>query len=170
MILAILFSLLFFSSRAEISQPVVASAAYKSVACDFFTHDNAMRVLGAPSIGSDGGMTEDADGKSWKCTFTPKDGGEHAPKLFFMIMTSTSEDAAKSVFKSVRDSNKNHNGFEEWPGFGDEAIVQSDAPNLHFVMVRKGAKTIRIKINPASGVSLENVKAAAASLIPKMSM
>lgn len=170
MILAILFSLLFFSSRAEISQPVVASAAYKSVACDFFTHDNAMRILGAPSIGSDGGMTEDADGKSWKCTFTPKDGGEKAPKLFFMIVKSMSEDTAKSAFQAIRDSNKDHDGFEEWSGVGDEAIVHTDAPNFHFVMVRKGAKTIRIKINPAVGVSLENVKAAAVSLIPKMSM
>lgn len=169
MILTILFSILFLSADAGNAKTSVPTA-YKSVACDFFTHDNAMKVLGGQSIGTDGGMTENAEGRSWKCTFTPKDGGESSPRLFFMIMKSTSEEAAKSTFQIIRDSNKTHNGFEEWSGIADEAIVHSDAPNFHFVMVRKGLKTIRIKVNPASGVSLDSIKAAAASLVPKMSI
>ena len=169
MILTILFSILFLSADAGNAKTSVPTA-YKSVACDFFTHDNAMKVLGGQSIGTDGGMTENAEGRSWKCTFTPKDGGESSPRLFFMIMKSTSEEAAKSTFQIIRDSNKTHNGFEEWSGIADEAIVHSDAPNFHFVMVRKGLKTIRLKVNPAAGVSLDSIKAAAASLVPKMSM
>ena len=169
MILTILFSILFLSADAGNAKTSVPTA-YKSVACDFFTHDNAMKVLGGQSIGTDGGMTENTEGRSWKCTFAPKDGGESSPRLFFMIMKSTSEEAAKSTFQIIRDSNKTHNGFEEWSGITDEAIVHSDAPNSHFVMVRKGLKTIRIKVNPASGVSLDSIKAAAASLVPKMSM
>lgn len=169
MILAILFSLFFITSETEavsVSHPV----AYKSVACDFFTHDNAMKILGGQAVGSDGGMTENADGKSWKCTFVPKGGDERSPKLFFMIMKSPSEESAKNTFQLIRDSNRQSNGYVEWPGVGDEAIVHSDAPNFLFVMVRKGLKTIRIKINPAEGVSLESVKAAAVSLIPRMSV
>lgn len=169
MILAILLSLLFVSAEAGAS-PSVRSAAYKSVACDFFTHENAMKVLGGQSVGTDGGMTENAEGRNWRCTFTPKDGNEKAPKLFFMIMKSPSEESARNAFQAIRESNKDHNGFGEWHGVGDEAVVHSDAPNFHFVMVRKGVKTIRIKINPADGVSLENVKAAALALVPKMSM
>ena len=169
MILTILFSILFLSADAGIAKTSVPTA-FKSVACDFFTHDNAMKVLGSQSIGTDGGMTENAEGRSWKCTFTPNDGGESSPRLYFMIMKSPSEEAAKNSFQVIRDSNKMHNGFEEWSGIADEAIAHSDAPNFHFVMVRKGLKTIRIKVNPASGVSLDSIKAAAASLVPKMSM
>lgn len=149
------------------SPVAVEPAAFKPVACDFFTYDNAEKILGK-ATGADGGMTDTSEGRKWGCTFTASDKSEKPPRLYFTIMKSPTDEVAKSVFEAVRSSNNKHTGFEEWAGVGDEAIVHTDAPNFHFVMVRKGGKTIRIKLNPADGVSLDTVKAAAVSLVPKM--
>lgn len=167
MILALILATL-LTSASGVNSTLVEPAAFKSVACDFLTHDNAMKILGRQSIGTDEGMTEDPEGRKWRCTFAPVDAAANSPKLHFMIMKSTSEDAAKQSFDGVRQSNKKHAGFEEWPGVSDEALVHSDGKNFQLVMVRKGVKSIRIKINPADGVSLDTVKAAAASLVPRM--
>ncbi|MEQ1645862.1 MAG: hypothetical protein ABL959_20590 [Pyrinomonadaceae bacterium] len=94
--------------------------------------------------------------------------GEKPPKLYFVLYKATSEDTAKQSFDTVRQSNNKLGGFEEWPGVGDEAVVHSDDPNFHFVMVRKGVKTIRVKIHPAEGVSLDDLKNVARSLAAKL--
>lgn len=146
---------------------VAESAAFKPVACDFFGYDNAQNLIGK-AIGADDGMQDGAEGRKWGCTFTASDKGEKPPKLYFVLYKATSEDLAKQSFETVRTSNKKLGGFEEWPGVGDEAVVHSDAPNFHFVMVRKGVKTIRVKINPAEGVSLDELKNVARSLAAKL--
>ncbi len=167
MILALILAAL-FTSGSGVNSTSAESVAFKSVACDFLTHDNAMKILGRQSIGTDGGMTEDPEGRKWRCTFVPVDAASNSPKLHFMIMRSPGEDVAKQSFDAIRQSNKRLAGFEEWPGVGDEALVHSDGKNFQFVMVRKGVKSIRIKVNPADGVSLETVKAVASSLVTKM--
>lgn len=167
MLLTLLLAAL-FTSAPGINSSEAEPAAFKSVACDFLTHDNALKILGRPSIGTDEGMTEDPEGRKWRCTFAPVDAGSNSPKLHFMIMKSPTEDAARQSFDGIRQSNKKHSGFEEWPGVGDEAVVHSDGKNFQLVIVRKGVKSIRIKVNPADGVLLDTVKAAAASLVPRM--
>ena len=156
-----------FMSGASPKTAIPESAAFKSVACDFFTYDNAQKLIGR-STGADDGMQDITEGRKWGCTFTASDKGEKPPKLYFVLYKATSEDIAKQSFETVRQSNKKVDGFEEWLGVGDEAVIHSDAPNFHFVMVRKGVKTIRVKINPAEGVSLADIKAVASSLVPKM--
>lgn len=166
MILVIILTSLLFAGATE--QSSTAPAVFKSVACDFFAYENASKVLGGKAMGVDGGMTEDADGRKWACTFRPANGVEGSPLLHFTLTKSTSDQIAKQAFDSIRRSNAAKTGFEEWPGVADEAMFQTDTPNFHFVMVRKGLKTIRIKVNPANGISLDDVKAAAVALVPKM--
>jgi len=46
--------------------------------------------------------------------------------------------------------------------------VHSDGQNFQLVMVRKGVRSFRIKVNPTGTTSLENVKAVAEDLVRKM--
>lgn len=166
MLLVFLLTTIFMTG--DMAKPTVTeSVAFKSVACDFFTYDNARKLIGRATVVDDG-MQDVAEGRKWGCTFTATDKGEKPPKLYFVLYKATSEEIAKRSFESVRMSNKKLGGFEEWSGVGDEAVVHSDTPNFHFVMVRKGVKTIRIKINPADGVSLEELKNVARSLAAKL--
>lgn len=163
-----LFTLLFFAlMTGEVGRTtaVEPTAAYKSMACDFFGPDNAAKLLGTKFRGEDGGMSEDSEGRKWKCTFMRTgDVAEKSPKIHFMIISSPSIDVSKQVFNGVRTSNQKLPGWQEWPGVGDEAIVHSDVPNFYLIMVRSGTKTIRIKANPAAGVSLDESKNIAVAL------
>lgn len=159
---------LLFASTAPLTDYVEASKKLrKPVACRFFTNENAMKILGSDVRGTDSEMTEDGNVRKWSCTFTSAS-GENGPKIYFLIVRDTSADAAKKAFQDIRQSNKDHAGFEEWSGVVDEAIVHSDDPNFQFVMVRKGAKTVRIKVNPANGVSLNDVKTVAQELAGRL--
>lgn len=166
MILAMVLATIFMAG--DVPNPAVnETGAFKSVACDFFTYDNAFKLLGK-STGADDGMQDTAEGRKWGCTFTASEKGDKSPKLYFVMIKSTSEESAKQAFETIRKTNKTHAGFTEWPGVGDDAVVHTDAPNFHFVMVRKGVKTIRVKVNPAAGVSLDDLKNVAVSLTAKL--
>ena len=165
LIIALIFTTLTVSAHPD----AAAASVAKPAACHYFGYENAAKLLGTEVSADDGGMTEDAAGRTWKCNFYPADkAAKDGPKLYFMLAKSSSADTAKGAFEAVRESNKKHKGFEEWPGVGDEAVVQTDVANFHFVMVRKGANSIRIKVNPARGVSLDAVKNAAEMLVAKM--
>ncbi len=143
--------------------------AFKSVGCDFFGPNNAARLLGPKFRGVDAGMKESADTKSWGCTFLrTEDTSERSPKIHFGMKKTASAETAAAAFSEVRRSNGGKAGFEEWPGLGDEAIVHSEAPNFHLVIVRKGVRTIVVKVNPADGIALTDVKDVMAKLAARL--
>lgn len=144
-------------------------AAYKSVGCDFFGPDNAARLLGTKFRGEDTGMKESVETKSWGCTFSRTEApSERSPKIYFQIKKAISVESAIQDLSAVRVSNGKKSGWEEWPGIGDEAFVHSDAPNFHLVMIRKGVRTIVVKINPADGIALSDVKDVMTKLATKL--
>ncbi len=148
-------------------QPALSELSSKPAACHFFTYENAAKIIGQKAKGIDGDEAVADGGRQWSCTFTAAS-GEGGPRIYFLLIRNSSEEAARQAFYEIRQSNKNHAGFEDWPGIGDEAIVQTDGTNFQFVMIRKGAKTIRLKVNPSAGVSFDDVKTVAASLSMKM--
>jgi hypothetical protein len=141
-------------------------AVWKPAGCDFFTKANAVRIIGTDVTwtGTDSTANEP---RKWTCTFVSKDAIE-GPKLHFVLHRFAAAEAAREEFDSVVNSNKNHSGFERWKGVGDDAIVHTDGANFQLVMVRKGVRSFRIKVNPAGSTSLENVKLVAQDLIKKM--
>ncbi len=138
----------------------------KPAGCDFFTKANAIKIIGTDVTwtGTDSTANEP---RKWTCTFVSKDVAE-GPKLHFVLHRFTVAEAAREEFNSVVDSNKDLGGFERWHGIGDDAFVHTDRVNFQLVMVRKGIRSFRIKVNPAGSTSMENVKSAAQDLIKKM--
>lgn len=160
------FGLLLFIVTGAFSTSNVNSMM-KPVACSFFSYENAAKLIGQKAKGIDGEEGTEDGGRKWTCTFSPAS-GEDGPKVYFMILRNNSEKAAKKTFDDIRQSNKNHTGFEEWPGVADEAIAHTDGKGFQFLMLRNGMKTIRLKVNPAAGVSYDDTKAIAASLAMKL--
>ena len=162
-----LFLFIYFVAGAQMNVHLSDANLAKPVACSFFGHDNAAKLLGQKATGIDGEESK-ADGAiKWTCTFTTE-AGENGPKIYFAIFKDVSEEAAKSEFQKVRHSNQKNAGFEEWHGIADEAVIHSDGKNFQFVMVRKGTRTFRIKIGNSNGISLDDLKTVAASLAAKM--
>ena len=157
----------FFISSAAVNEHFAETGAAKPVACHFFGYDNAERLLRQKVGGADGEESKTDGGAKWTCTFTTT-AGDNGPKLFFAIFRDTTEDVAKGEFQKIRLSNQKHSGFEEWEGVADEAVAHTDGKNFQFLMLRKGSRTLRIKVGNSSTVSFEELKAVAASLVTKL--
>lgn len=161
--------LLAFMTSVPVKSEPAEPAAFKSVACDFFGGDNAASLLGTNFRGEDGGMTEDAQRRVWKCTFMRNSESDaKSPRIHFMIEKAVSPEVADKAFDDMRLSNEKKPGWTEWTGIGDEATVHSDGANFHLVMVRKGVRTIKIKANPVGEVSLERLKEVSEKIAAKL--
>jgi len=152
---------LFFSSPSN--------PAAKPAGCSFLTTANAALILGANVKAEENKYVEADQNQKWGCRFTV-DGAmdDKSPKLHFGLWRSKTEGAAMEEFATVKTSNEKLAGFEMWPGVGDEAFVHTDGSNFQFILVRKGASSIRIKINPMTGVDMNVVKDVAKDLASKL--
>jgi hypothetical protein len=146
-----------------------STAAAKPAACSFFTTANAARILGANVKAEDTEYKEADQNQKWGCKFTV-DGatGDKSPILHFGLWRSKTEAIATEEFAAVKASNEKLAGFEMWSGVGDEASVHTDGSNFQFILVRKGANSIRIKVNPTTNVDINVVKDVAKSLVSKL--
>lgn len=161
----ITFVLLFVTTTFSAESADTAVAA-KPHACSFFTYISAEKLLNGKVTGVDSEQATPDGGHRWKCTFTADSGNG---RIFFDLSRSSTEAAAKSEFESVRLSNAKHGDLEDWPGIGDEALAaRTDGRSFQFVMVRKGTRTIRIKLNPVNGSTLDDVKTVASLLVGKL--
>lgn len=161
-----MFALLFFFFIFSANPWESNTGLRKPAGCDFFTKANAMKILRTDVAwtGTDATANEP---KKWTCTFASKD-AVAGPNLYFGLHRFTTAEGAREEFEAIASSNKNHSGFERWQGVGDDAIVHTDGANFQFVMVRKGIRSFRIKVEPADTTSLEDVKAVAEDIVKKM--
>lgn len=87
--------------------------------------------------------------------------------LYVSIESYPSETAAQKMMSQLNAQNRGMQGWEQAPGFGDEAIKDSDGEHFRLVIVRKGHHIMRLKINrltPASA-SLQKLLQSAQDII-----
>jgi hypothetical protein len=158
--------LIFVLFTATLFPGPASKGVRKPAGCDFFTRQNASKILGGEVTWTGTDATE-VEPKKWTCTFVSKNSAD-GPKVYFGLHRFRDPDKAREEIDAMVESNKNRAGFERWKGLGDDAIVHTDGANFHFVMVRKGVRSFSIKVNPAGAISLENVKLVAEDLVRKM--
>lgn len=158
--------LLFFSFIFAANPWESNTGLRKPAGCDFFTKANAVRILGTDVAWTGTHATVD-EPKKWTCTFVSNTSAD-GPKLYFGLYRFAAAKSAREEFDAIVASNKNHGGFERWHGVGDDAIVHTDGSNFHFVMVRKGMRSFRIKVNPAGSTSIADIKAVAEDVARRM--
>jgi hypothetical protein len=115
---------------------------------EVFTLADAEKILGEPAHITDSSHAKE-HAITYNSTYTanspePKT-GKTGNVYFMMENYSDIVDASKS-YTSIRDMNEK-NGIEELDDLGDEAYFHSDGQNFLFIMVRKGHKMFRIKVN-----------------------
>jgi hypothetical protein len=124
-----------------------------------FTITDAEKVLGEHAHLTDS-ISYTRDGISiYKSSYTADSQDKKTGKLgivYFMAEIYPAVSAAATVYNDIRLGNKDHEGFKDIKGLGDEAYFHSDDENFLFVLVRKGAKMFRLKVNKTtSKTSLE---------------
>jgi hypothetical protein len=121
--------------------------------------NDAEKIIGVPAHLKDSASIIKDNVTIFNSTFTAnaweKSTGKTA-NIYFMYEQYPFDTAAKRVFTSIKRSNQNH-GIKVLHDLGDEAYFHSDNQNFYFIMVRKGSKMIRMKVNKiTSSTSLDS--------------
>jgi hypothetical protein len=117
---------------------------------NLFKLSDAERILGETAHLKDSVLTVKSDTVSYKCSYIADSEDQKAGKtgaIYVMFEDYKELASAKKVYASIWTSNKNHQGIKVLEGVGDEAYFHSDGQNFYFILVRKGGKILRMKVN-----------------------
>lgn len=165
--------LLFIFSASVLSASCQTNSIDEKVkSCKYLSFAEAEKILGQ-KVESVKNSWNSADGKTvFKCHYRAIEKDKTSVEevnLFLMLEESSSENEAKNIYKMIWESNKHHKRVEVLSGIGNEAYSQSNKPNFHFVMARKGKFIIRLKVNKAiETTSLQELKIFAMKLVEQM--
>lgn len=120
---------------------------------------DAEHILGQASHLADSVSEANGDIQVFRSTFTADKVDLQTGKtgnLYFMYEEYPDTTKAHEVYTAIKVSNEDHEGFSVLQDLGDEAYFHSDDENFYFILVRKGEKMFRIKVNKlTSKTSLE---------------
>jgi hypothetical protein len=147
------------SSKEEKGQDTKEEAtkveATASSPTTLFPLAEAESILGERAFLKDSSTNKNADVTIVQCAYAANDTDKKTGKLgviyFFAEEYSTPEAAHKS-YADIREANK-QNGIKDIDTLGDEAYFHSDNENFYYIMVRKGTKGFRIKLNKITATS-----------------
>ena len=124
-----------------------------------FTKADAEEILGQPAQLTDSATTVIADTMEYRSAYKANATDVKTGKtgmIYFLCERYARVSIARDVYSSIKTGNENHEGFKIVHDMGDEAYFHSDGQNFLFVIVRKGEKMFRIKVNKiTSTTSLE---------------
>ena len=123
---------------------------------NFFTELDAEKILGEQASLTDSSSTIKEDTLEYKCTYTANSKDQKTGKtgvVYFLFEQYAKVSIAKEVYSSIRKANENHEGFKVLYDMGDEAYFHSDGQNFYFILVRKGEKMLRMKVNKTTSTT-----------------
>ena len=123
---------------------------HSSQQANLFTLPEAERILGEKAQLTDSSSTTKDNVLIYQCSYTAHSPDQKTGKtgaVYFMLEQYKENEAAHQAYASIKSSNENHEGVKVLNDLGDEAYFHSDEENFCFILVRKGKKMIRIKVN-----------------------
>ena len=121
-----------------------------------FTKSDAEKILGVSAHLTDSASSVRQDTIEYRCTYTADSIDLKTGKtgnIYFMWDQYADTSIAKSVYSFIKKGNENHEGVKVIHDLGDEAYFHSDGENFYFILVRKGQKMIRMKVNKTTSTS-----------------
>ncbi len=114
----------------------------------FMSLEDAAFILGEPAQRSDSSCSTTTTQTICNYAFTANanDGNGKTGVVYFLSEQYVHDSLAHRVYIDIYNANKK-NGARALPDLGDEAYFHSDNQNFYFIMVRKGTKMFRIKVN-----------------------
>ncbi len=123
------------------------------------SQNEAESILGRPAhLSLNSSETRDNIIK-YRCTYTANDKEIDKNKesnLYYLLEEYKSITDAEKSFAYILSQNEGMPGLYRLPGFGDEAIIQTDTINFQLIMVRKREKIVRMKVNKVTNTTSIN--------------
>ena len=92
----------------------------------------------------------------YRCTYSmirTGDAESRESNLYYLFEEYDKAATAEKSFARIISQNEGMPGLYRLPGFGDEAIIQTDSLNFQLIIVRKSDKIIRIKVNKVTATT-----------------
>jgi hypothetical protein len=116
----------------------------------YFSKSDAELILGEKAYLSDSSSITKKDTLEIKSAYTANSIDQQTGKtgiIYFMIEEYSLESSAKDAYHFFKSGNEKHEGLSTIHNMGDEAYFHSDGTNFYFILVRKGKKMFRMKVN-----------------------
>lgn len=131
--------------------------------CSLLAESDAEKILGQAVRLIENTIEVNDDIRQSRCTYTAlsrdKSSGSEI-NLYFMLEETPNQERARQIFETIRNSNEDHQGFENLNGVGEQAYAHSSKSHFHYVMAQKGKFAIRLKVNKAvETTSFDELKA-----------
>ncbi len=116
---------------------------------EIFTLNDAEEILGQKAVLKDSATTVRRDTTMYSCAYAAeqKDKTGKEGVIYFLIEEYSDITSAHSVYAAIKAANDSHEGIKPVHDLGDEAYFHSDGDNFYFIMVRKGGRMFRMKVN-----------------------
>jgi uncharacterized membrane protein len=142
--------------KDTVSQDEVNLIQTSTLQDSLFTKLDAEKILGEPAHLTDSATTLKADTLEYRSVYTadskdPKTGKTGV--IYFLFNQYARASIAQMIYSSIKTSNQNHQGFQTIHDMGDEAYFHSDGQNFYFIIVRKGEKLFRMKVNKTTSTT-----------------
>jgi hypothetical protein len=123
---------------------------------------DAEKILGFPALQTESTTVSENNVVQHKCSWkATKD--DLNSNLYYLEEQHDNAESAHKVFADIVVGNSDNPGHSR-PDIGDEAWLHSDGTNFCFLMVRKGNKIIRLKVNRLTKeTSVDEMKRVAAA-------
>jgi hypothetical protein len=111
---------------------------------------DAEKILGQAASLTENRMEEKDNAVKYRCTYTAIQMETVTGKtghLYYMFEKYKNDSLAKKVFDDIKFQNTNMANFNVLHNIGDDAIRHTDNENFDMIIVRKGSKIIRLKVN-----------------------
>jgi hypothetical protein len=146
-----------------LSNPLHMKAVVSGIQTDATPDDtclgrtDAEKILGLPAHQIESSAATNDDIVKYQCTWEATK-EEVKSNLYYISESYATNDLAHQVFADILSAN--HNPGQSRPdGIGDEAWFHSDGSNFCLIIVRKGNKMLRIKVNKLTkDTSIEELK------------
>lgn len=126
---------------------------------NLFTKSDAEKILGEQAHLTDSSSKMKVDTLEYKCAYTANSKELKTGKtgvVYFLFEQYASVSSAQKAYSSIKTANENHEGVKVLYDIGDEAYFHTDGQNFYFILVRKGEKMFRIKVNKITGTTSLN--------------
>ena len=123
---------------------------------NLFTLPDAEKILGEKAHLTDSSSSLKVDTFEYRSTYTANVKDRKTGKtgiIYFLVEKYASVSIAEKVYSDIRTGNEKHEGFKILHDMGDEAYFHSDGENFYFILVRKGERMLRMKVNKTTSTT-----------------
>lgn len=146
------------------------SANNLSLSC--LNKTDAEKILGQAVTLTETTTEEKDNAIKYRCTYTATKKEAATGKtgnLYYMFEKYNDEASAKLVYAGIVAQNNNMPNFKTLTGIGDEALRHTDNENFDMIIVRKGNKLLRLKVNKLTALtSIKNLQVIAEKITAEL--